>query len=141
MNRNARRIVLAITAALGLYVGVWAAALPQSFYDSFPGLGLMWVSIDGPFNEHLIRDVGALYLAIAAASIYAAFVRDVTATRAVGLAWTVFGAPHLLYHLAHLEGLAPIDVIGNVVTLGGSLLLGVALLLPERRPTPSKEES
>ena len=124
--------MLAITAAMGLFVGVWAAAFPQGFYDSFPGLGLMWISIDGPFNEHLIRDVGALYLAIAGASIYAIFARGLGATRAVGIAWTVFGAPHLAYHLGHLEGLAPIDVIGNVVSLGGSLLLGILLLLPAR---------
>ena len=138
MNNISRRIVLTITAAMGLFVGVWAAAFPQGFYDAFPGLGLMWISVDGPFNEHLIRDVGALYVAIAAASIYAIFARSLAATRAVGIAWTVFGAPHLAYHLAHLEGLAPIDVIGNVVSLGGSLLLGILLLLPAR-PTKEKE--
>jgi len=138
MNNISRRTVLAITAAMGLFVGVWAAGFPQGFYDAFPGLGLMWISVDGPFNEHLIRDVGALYLAIASASIYAIFARSLAATRAVGIAWTVFGAPHLAYHLAHLEGLAPIDIVGNVVSLGGSLLLGILLLLPAR-PTKERE--
>ena len=37
---------------------------PQSFYDDFPGLGRAWVSVDGPYNEHLVRDVGALNLAL-----------------------------------------------------------------------------
>jgi hypothetical protein len=127
------RIVLAITAAVGAYVGVWAAAFPQSFYDSFPGFGFMWIAVDGPYNEHLIRDVGALYLAIAAIALYAFFARSLAATRSVGIAWTVFGVPHLAYHLHHLSELAPIDAIGNVITLGGSLLLGILLLLPERR--------
>ena len=147
MNTISRRIVLAISAALGLFVGVWAAALPESFYSSFPGLGLMWISVDGPYNEHLIRDVGALYLAVAAATIYAIFAQGLAATRAVGIAWTVFGIPHLAYHLHHLEGLAVIDVVGNVASLGGSVLLGVLILLPSRpnsnsspllptRPTP-----
>ena len=92
----------------------------------------MWISIDGPYNEHLIRDVGALYLAVAAATIYAIFAHGLAATRAVGIAWTVFGIPHLAYHLHHLEGLAVIDVVGNVVSLGGSVLLGVLLLVPGR---------
>ena len=124
--------MLAISAVLGLFVGVWAAGFPALFYSSFPGLGLMWISVDGPYNEHLIRDVGALYLAVAAATIYAIFAQGLAATRAVGIAWTVFGIPHLAYHLHHLEGLAAIDVVGNVVSLGGSVLLGVLLLLPGR---------
>ena len=140
MNTLTRRIVLAITAALGLYVGIWAAAFPQGFHTAFPGFGLMWVSVDGPYNEHLIRDVGGLYLAVAAATIYAAFSRSVAPTRAVGIAWTVFGIPHLAYHLHHLEGLSTIDIIGNVLSLGGSVLLGLALLLPSRS-TVQKEET
>lgn len=133
MNTIARRIVLALTALVGTYVGVWAAAFPQSFYDSFPGFGFMWIAVDGPFNEHLIRDVGALYLAIAAAAVYAFFSSQIGATRVVGVAWTVFGIPHLAYHVGHLHELAPIDAVGNVISLGGSLLLGVLLLLPERK--------
>lgn len=124
-----RRIVLVLTALVGLFVGFWAAALPHSFYDSFPGFGLMWVSVDGPFNEHLIRDVGSLYLAIGAVAIYAIFAKGLAATRAAGIAWVVFGVPHLAYHAFHFEGMAAVDVVGNILGLGGSLLLGVALLL------------
>ncbi len=138
---TARRIILAVTAAIGLFVGAWAALWPREFYDAFPGLGRIWIAIDGPFNEHLIRDVGALYLALAGASVAAIFSRTPDAARAVGVAWTVFGIPHLAYHLAHLESLAPLDVLGNVVSLGGSLALGLALLLPglrrAARPTPT----
>ena len=141
MNTLTRRIVLAVTAALGLYVGIWAAAFPQGFYDSFPGFGLMWVSVDGPYNEHLIRDVGGLYLAVAAATVYAIFSRSVAPTRAIGLAWTVFGIPHFAYHLHHLEGLSTIDVVGNVVSLGGSVLLGLVLLIPTRKTTHSHNTS
>lgn len=68
-----RRVILWLTAAIGAFVGVWAAGFPQSFYDSFPGFGFVWISVDGPFNEHLIRDVGSLYLALAAASAAATF--------------------------------------------------------------------
>jgi hypothetical protein len=129
MTTLLRRIILVLTAITGSYVGIWAAALPQSFYDSFPGFGFMWVSVDGPFNEHLIRDVGALYLAIGAIAIYAIVAKGVAATRATGIAWVVFGVPHLTYHALHFEGMAFADVVGNVIALGGSLLLGVALLV------------
>jgi hypothetical protein len=137
MTLTARRIILAVSAAIGAFVGAWAAQWPTSFYDAFPGLGRVWIAIDGPFNEHLIRDVGALYLALAGASVAAIFSRTPDAGRAVGVAWTVFGIPHLAYHLAHLEALAPADAVANVVSLGGSLALGVVLMLPGPRQTRS----
>lgn len=133
MSMTLRRLILLATAAIGLFVGVWAAIWPDGFYAAFPGFGRIWIAIDGPFNEHLIRDVGALYLALAAASVAAAFSRTPDAGRVIGVAWTVFGVPHLIYHAAHFHDLAPIDVIGNIVGLGGSLLLGVVLMLPGPR--------
>ncbi|HXD61435.1 MAG TPA: hypothetical protein VN619_05880 [Lacisediminihabitans sp.] len=135
MNTALRRIVLAITAALGIFVGVWAAAFPDSFYSEFPGLGFIWVAVDGPFNEHLIRDVGGLYLAIAAATLLALFSRELAATRAVGVAWTVFGVLHLSYHASHLAGMSETDAIGELLSLSVSLVLGIILLLPARRPS------
>ncbi|MFB2596918.1 hypothetical protein ACEXQE_03910 [Herbiconiux sp. P17] len=131
MNSTYRRLLLAATAALGAYVGIWAAFFPESFYDAFPGFGLTWISADGPFNEHLIRDVGGLYLGLAAASVAAIFARTAAPGRVVGLGWAVFGAIHYGYHLLHLEG-SPADVVGNVVSLGISLALGVLLALPAR---------
>jgi hypothetical protein len=52
MNTPSRRVVLTLTALLGLYVGVWAEFLPRGFYSSFPGLGLHWISMDGAYDEH-----------------------------------------------------------------------------------------
>ena len=136
---TARRILLWITAAIGAFVGLWAAAWPGSFYDSFPGLGRVWISVDGPYNEHLIRDVGALYLALAAASVAATFSRGPDAGRVVGVAWAVFGIPHFIYHATQFAGMPLIDVIGNIVSLGGSLLLGIVLMLPgPRHAAPSE---
>ncbi|RYI99988.1 MAG: hypothetical protein EON52_24640 [Actinomycetales bacterium] len=127
--------MLAITTLIGLYVGLWAATAPRSFYDSFPGLGHLWVAVDGPFNEHLVRDVGTLYVALAAASIVAAASHRVDAGRVVGLAWLVFSIPHLTYHLAHLEGFDVVDVVGQVVSLGLTVVLAVPLLAPARTPS------
>ncbi|MEO6943737.1 MAG: hypothetical protein ABI053_03395 [Lacisediminihabitans sp.] len=138
MNTFPRRIVLALTAAIGIVVGVWAAAFPHSFYTNFPGFGFIWVVADGPFNEHLIRDVGGLYLAIAAATVFAIFSREPAATRAVGIAWTVFGVLHFGYHASHLRGMTTANATGELVGLGTSLVLGVMLILPahSRRTDP-----
>lgn len=125
-----RRTILWATAAIGLFVGLWAAVWPHSFYTSFPGLGRVWIAADGPYNEHLIRDVGSLYVALAAASIAATFSRTPDAGRVVGVAWAVFGIPHFIYHATHFAEMAPLDVVGNAVSLGASLLLGVVLMLP-----------
>lgn len=129
MNTSSRRLILALTAAVGLYVGVWAELLPRSFYTAFPGLGLHWISMDGAYDEHLIRDVGSFYLALTAVSIAGIVARSAVVGRIAGLGWTVFGVLHFAYHVTHLDG-SFVDKAGNVVSLGISAMLGIALLFP-----------
>lgn len=136
MTPPLRRTLLAVTAFLGLYVGGWSAFAPQSFYDSFPGLGFIWISIDGAYNEHLIRDVGTLNLGLAAATIFAAFLRGeaaLAASRTVGIAWVVFSVPHLAYHLQHLDGLGPVDVAAQILSVASTGVLGVLLMLDDAK--------
>ena len=133
MTPRIRAGALWLSIAIGLFVGLWAVLAPRSFYDSFPGFGRTWVADDGPFNEHLVRDVGALYLALGAASLASLRTRD---SRVAGAAWTVFGVLHLGYHGAHLGEMETIDAVGNVVTLGASLVVGVLLLVPVRHRSP-----
>jgi len=52
-------------AATPLVGGPWALMFPRAFYDHFPLPGKDWVSTLGPFNEDLVRDYGALNLALA----------------------------------------------------------------------------
>jgi hypothetical protein len=129
MNTSSRRVILALTAAIGLYVGVWAELLPRSFYTSFPGLGRHWISLGGAYDEHLIRDVGSFYLALTAVSIAGIIARSAVVGRIAGLGWTVFGVLHFGYHVTHLDG-SFADQAGNVITLGISMILGIALLFP-----------
>ena len=133
MTTSVRRVLLVVTSLIGTAVGVWAAFLPREFYDSFPGVGLgPWVAVDGPYNEHLVRDVGALYLGFAIAGFYAAATRGVQASRAVGVAWIVFSIPHLLYHLGHLEGLDALNAAVEIVSLSSTIVLAAPLLLRDR---------
>ena len=89
-----------------------ATFFPRSFYDDFPSLGRIWVAIDGPFDEHLVR------------------------TAAV--AWLVNAVPHLVYHLRHLGTCDTFDQIGNVVSLGTLALLPALVLLLSLRDRPDR---
>jgi hypothetical protein len=58
-------LVRAVLAALGvvqLINGLWALLAPRSFYEEYP-FGRGWVELLPAYNEHLMRDVGGLYLA------------------------------------------------------------------------------
>lgn len=132
MNTTTQTVATGVLTASALYVGWWASLAPRSFYDSFPGLNRMWVGGDGPYNEHLVRDVGGLYLALAVSGVLALVWRDRRTTLVLGAAWTTFSLLHLGYHLHHLGDLAVVDVVGNVVALGGTLVLAVLLLVPAR---------
>lgn len=146
---TARRVILWVLSVLAAVIGSWALFLPNAFYETFPdgsasgGLA-QWVAMDGPFNEHLTRDVGALYLALAAGGIVAALSRSTGATRVIAVAWIVFSAPHLLYHLEHLHGLAPLDAITEPISLALTLVLPIPLLFtggaPRRANADRQEE-
>ena len=131
------RIGLAVLAAIGLMVGVWAAFFPRSFYDDFPSGGRVWVAVDGPYNEHRVRDGGELNLALAVAAIVAAVTLARWAVVAAAAAWAVNALPHLVYHLRHLDLYDTTDQVANVASLVGALVLPVVVLVAEwRRPGP-----
>jgi hypothetical protein len=132
------RILLALTAMGYVVVGAWALAAPQSFYDSFPGGGRAWVSVDGPFNEHLVRDVGALNLAVATVLLSAAWWGGTVLVRVAAVAGLVWALPHFAYHLGHLDPLPSAgDRIGNVVSLGLAVVAPALVLWLTRRPPAS----
>ncbi len=119
------RVALGYLAVVALQIGAWAVLAPQSFYDSFPGMGRAWVSVDGPFNEHLIRDVGALNLAFFVVLVYAAVTLSRHMINAACLAALAWGVPHLIYHTFNT---APLSAGDNAASLAG-LAFGVGLPL------------
>jgi hypothetical protein len=133
-NRMLERVVLCYLGLNTLLVGAWAQFAPRSFYDSFPGLGRAWVAVDGPFNEHLIRDVGGLNLALTAVLAAAALTLSRSLMVSAAIASLLYGVPHLIYHLAHTEPLSMGDVVGSVGGLALFVLLAGAVLLRAARP-------
>jgi hypothetical protein len=129
------RVVLALWAIASVQLGIWAWFSPRSFYDEFPGFGRHWVRVLGPYNEHLVRDFGALNLALAVVTIAAlvTFGRPLVITAAI--AWLAWGIPHLVYHLRHLDMYDTVDKVLNVVLLSSLPVLAVVVLvLTLRRP-------
>jgi hypothetical protein len=133
MAERVARIALALLVAQGLVVGLWAALSPRSFYDDFPGGGRAWVAADGPYNEHLVRDFGDLNLALAAVSIVALIALSRAVVLAAGVGWIVYQAPHLVYHLRHLDVYDTTDKVANVTALVFALVLPVLAVVASRR--------
>ena len=127
------RIALGYVAIVALQVGVWAQFAPRSFYDDFPGLGRTWVSVDGPYNEHLVRDVGGLYLALAVLVIAAAVTlrREMIAVAAGAVA--VSGVPHFVYHVVNTDGLAAGDITASLAGLALFAALPLVVVVVSRR--------
>ena len=59
------RVGLILYLAVTALVGMWAALWQRGFYDDFPWPGHLWVALLGTYNEHLVRDFGAMNLAVA----------------------------------------------------------------------------
>jgi len=132
------RLALAYLGVVSLEIGVWAVLAPRSFYDDFPGLGRSWISVDGPYNEHLIRDVGALNLALAAVVAIAAISMQRSAIVTAAVASLLWGVPHVAYHVLNTDGQAAGDVVASVAGLVAFALLPVALIVTAvRTPQPS----
>jgi hypothetical protein len=136
MTIRTKQVLAALLAISAVCVGVWASAFPLAFYRSFPLPGRGWVSMLGPYNEHLTRDVGGLYLALFVMTAWSVLRPSEQIFRVAGWSWLVFNLEHLGFHLSHLGMFGTGDKIGNVVALGGAAVLSALLVLPVRAPAP-----
>ena len=123
-----RRWVLLVLAASTTYVGVWALLAPAGLYRSFPGFGWHWVASAGPYDEHLVRDVGALSLALLVPTLAAVVRPSAWNLRVAAVAWLLYSVPHLAFHAVHVSGSDRVQLI----PLGLLVLLPLLLLLPGR---------
>lgn len=110
-------------------VGAWAQFAPQSFYFSFPGSGRAWVRLLPPFNEHLVRDVGGLSLAVAVVLAVAAVAATRSWTRTAVAAFGIYALPHTIFHGLHLENFGRGDAVVQMAGFSLQLLLALAALL------------
>jgi len=125
-----RRVVLLLLAVSAGPVASWALLAPHSFFEAFPGRGHEWVAADGPYNEHLVLDVGALYLALFALTLGALPRAQRARAQLVGVVWLVFSVPHLAQHAGRPTELAPVDRLLSMAALTAVVVLAAALCLP-----------
>lgn len=142
MRETVLRIGLAVLAVPALIVGVWAAFAPRSFYDDFPGVGRTWVAPDGPYNQHLVRDVGELNLALVVITAIALVTLVPMLVRAVLVGWLVYSVPHLVYHLRNTEPFSTDDQVSIAASLALVPILAAVLLVIEvRAPRETPREA
>lgn len=129
-ERKRLRIGLAVLAITPALVGIWATVTPRGFFDDFPGGGRAWVSsISGAaFDEHLVRDVGALYLGSLVLLVLAFVWLERRLVQAALVSYAVAALPHLVYHLTALDGFGAGDAVAEIAGLALNVVLPLGLL-------------
>jgi AhpD family alkylhydroperoxidase len=132
--------IAALLVALGApqaLIGLWALFAPRGFYDDFgPGGG--WVSALGAYDEHLVRDVGGLFIGLGVLMIVAAVRGRRSLTLTAVAVWLIFAVPHAIFHALNLGPYATADAIANAATLGWTVLAPILVLLMLRRPARAR---
>lgn len=117
-------------------VGLTAAFAPHAFYDDFPFV-THWVNLLPPYNEHLVTDVGGLYLGFAALFGWAAWTLQPALVRPLCLAWLVPAVLHLIFHATHLDNFGTADAVAEIASLA-LLALPAVLALAALRATDAE---
>lgn len=135
-----RRRLWIRVGVLGLAIGqgipaLWALLAPRSWYDGFPGGGQHWVSALPPFNEHLVTDYGASFLALSVLAAAAAVLLDRRLVAVAMGCWLISALPHFLYHLGTLDAYRTgAEMVSSQLSLGLSVLVPILVLATLRRP-------
>ncbi len=139
-HRFAVRAVLVQLGAIQAFLGVYALLWPVSFYEDFP-FGRSWVEALPAYNEHLVRDVGGLFLGVGFLLLAVAVRME---RRFVGISlisYMLFSVPHAAWHLFHLEPYSTGDAVANAVTLTATVLLPAWALWVTVRAGPARSAS
>lgn len=123
---------LAALAMSALLIGVLASFVPETFYEDYPFFG-SWVHLLPPYNEHLIRDVGGLYLAFGVLFCWTLFKPSAELIIPVCSAWALAQILHFAFHIAHLEGFSPTAAFGQTIGLAAFVTLALIPIAVLRR--------
>jgi len=132
-NREAIRFLLFALGIPQALIGVWALLAPRSFYGDFPAGGDGWVRALGPFDEHLVTDVGALFVALGFLLGFAAVSLSRPLVIAAATSWLIFSVPHFAWHLSNLGVYGTADAIGMTASLAWTTIGGILILVLARR--------
>ena len=122
------RICLGALAVTQAVVGFWALLAPAAFYSGFPAAGHAWVAMLPPYNEHLVRDVGALSLAVTVLLTAAVVTADRRTVVVAVVAYAVYALPHTVFHGLHLHGFSRFDAVSQMAGFVLQLLVVAGVL-------------
>jgi hypothetical protein len=134
-HAGAIRAALIVLGVIQLVDGLYALLAPRSFYTDFP-LGRGWVEALPSYNEHLVRDVGSLFIATAVVLLAAARSMDRRLVAVACASFLCFSVPHTIYHVLNLGPYDAVDAIANVLGLAATVLIPVWILVVVREPDP-----
>ena len=107
---------LAILAFAALSVGLPAAFAPETFYEDYPFF-TAWINLLPPYNEHLITDVGGLYVGFGVLFVWSLIKPSRQLILPVCVAWFIAQLLHFAFHISHLEGFTTTDAVAQTVGL------------------------
>ena len=116
------------------FTGLSAALAPLAVYDDFRFV-THWVNLLPPYNEHLVTDVGELYLGFAILFGWATWKMEPALVRPLCAAWLVPSVLHLGFHAAHLGDFSTADAVGEIVALTLTVVPALIALWASAPPT------
>ena len=133
-SSNLIKASLAILAFAALSVGLPAAFAPQAFFDDYPFFS-SWVGLLPPYNEHLVTDVGGLYLGFGFLFVWALVKPSRQLILPLCAGWFVAQILHFIFHIGHLEGFGTADAVAQTIGLAAMTLVPLIpiLILGRRR--------
>jgi hypothetical protein len=127
------RAALLVLVGYCVSIGLTAAAAPHTFYTDFPFVA-HWVERLPPYNEHLVTDIGGLYMGFAVFLAWAAWKPERQMVLAAAVAFLTVTVPHLLFHVTHLGGFGAVDGAAEIVSLASLLVPPVVAIWAATRP-------
>ena len=117
---------LAFLAFAALSVGLPAAFAPATFFDDYPFFA-SWVGLLPPYNEHLVTDVGGLYIGFGVLFVWAIIRPSRQLILPLCVGWFVAQLLHFIFHAGHLGPFDTADAIAQTIGLG---LITLVPLIP-----------
>lgn len=126
--RTVLRAGLLMLVLEAVTIGVQALFFPMYFYEKFL-FGRGWVAMMPPYNEHITRDLGALYLGFGVVLGYAAVKMSRDLFNGAVASFVVATIPHMVFHAAHTD-MAPmlLDKVLQVGALALTVAVGLAMM-------------
>jgi hypothetical protein len=125
-------VFLAVSQGLA---GAVQLLLPRVCFDNAPTPDHPWVAMFPPYNEHLMRDVGAATLAYTLVLAVAAVTMERRMVRTALAANLLFTVPHFVFHTTHLDHMPTGDAVTQTVTLALGVVIPAVLLVLSRHAT------